>query len=286
MRLANIFRLRLRSLFARAVVEQELDEELRYHLERQVEENLAAGMSREDAQRAAPQSIHGFEQRKEECRDMRGLNLIDNLVQDVRFAIRQLRKNPGFTSTAILMLALGMSASVAIFAFVDAALIKPLPYRNPRRLVAVFETAATCPRCNVSYLNFRDWQKSGEFFSSLEVWGFRTYLLRTSMGAQPAPGVRVSDGFFRTLGVTPILGRDFYAGESSPRAPRTVLLSYATWQTRFGGQPNAVGQTITLSDQAYTIIGVLPREFHFAPRGRAEFWTTLHDPNGCEKRRG
>jgi macrolide transport system ATP-binding/permease protein len=289
MRLANIFRLRLRSLFARAVVEQELDEELRYHLERQVEENLAAGMSREDAQRAAPQSIHGFEQRKEECRDMRGLNLIDNLVQDVRFAIRQLRKNPGFTSTAILMLALGMSASVAIFAFVDAALIKPLPYRNPGRLVGVFETAATCPRCNVSFLNFRDWRKSGEFFSSLDVWGFRTYLLRTPTGAQPAPGTRVSDGFFRTLGVTPILGRDFYAGEDAPGAAHTVLLSFAAWQNRFGGNPNVVGQAVTLSDVSYTVIGVLPHDFQFAPRGTAEFWAPLNDHEflgGCEKRRG
>ena len=289
MRLASIFRLRLRSLFSRADVEQELDEELRYHLERQVEENIAVGMSREDARRAAMQSIHGFEQRKEECRDMRRLNLIDNLMRDVHFAIRQLRKNPGFTSTAILMLALGMCASVAIFAFVDAALIKPLPYRNPGRLVAVFETAATCPRCNVSYLNFRDWKKNDEFFGSLDVWGFNTYLLRTATGAQPAAGTRVSDGFFRTLGITPILGRDFYAGEDSPGAPRTVLLSFDAWQNRFGGSPDVLGQTVTLTDISYTIVGVLPREFQFAPRGPAEFWVPLNDHNflgGCEKRRG
>ena len=167
MRLANILRLRFRSLFSRSKVEEELDEELRYHLERQVDENVASGMSRDEARSSALRSIKDLEQRKEECRDMRGLNLIDNLAQDVRFALRQLRKNPGFTTTAILMLALGMCASVAIFAFVDAALIKPLPYQNPGRLVSVFETFKTCPRCNVSYLNFRDWKKSQTFFRSL-----------------------------------------------------------------------------------------------------------------------
>ena len=131
MRLATIVRIRLRSLFSREVVERELDEELRYHLERQIEENVAAGMTGEEARRAALRTIDGFEQRKEECRDMRGWNALDNLLQDVRFALRQLRKNPGFTGTAILVLALGMCASVAIFAFVDAALlIKPLPYRE------------------------------------------------------------------------------------------------------------------------------------------------------------
>lgn len=286
MRLANIFRLRLRSLFLRAHVEQDLDEELRYHMDRQIDENIAAGMSREEARHAALRSIGGLTQRREECRDMRGLNLIDNLVQDIRFASRQLRKNPGFTSTAILMLALGMCASVAIFAFVDAALIKPLPYRNPEQLVGVFETTEMCPRCNVSYLNFRDWKKSASFFSSLDVWGFSTYLLRTPEGAQPTRGTRVSDGFFRTLGVTPILGRDFYAGEDRPGAPHTVLLSFAAWQNRFGGNRNVVGQAVTLTDISYTIIGVLPRGFQFAPRGPAEFWVALNDPNSCEERRG
>src|ERR1700733_3701013 len=140
MRLRQIFRLRLRSLFTRASVEQELDEELQYHVERQIAEGVAEGMTREEARYAALRSLEGFEQRKEECRDMRRLNLIDNLLRDFRYAIRQLRKNAVFTSTAIVMLALGMCASVAIFAFVDAALIKPLPYKDPGRLAGVFES--------------------------------------------------------------------------------------------------------------------------------------------------
>ncbi len=285
MRLMSVLRLRLRSLYARASVERELSEELQYHLERQIEEDVARGVSREAAQQAACGPIAGFEQRKEECRDMRGLNLLDDLTQDVRFALRQLRRSPGFTSTATLMLALGMCASVAIFAFVDAALIKPLPYHEPERLVGVFETTAACPRCNVSYLNFRDWTKSSEFFSSLEVWGFSTYLLRTPTGAEQARGVRVSDGFFRTLGVTPILGRDFRKGEDAPGTAHTVLLSFPAWQKRFGGSRNVLGKAVVLSDVSYTIIGVLPRDFQFALRGPAEFWAPLNEPNGCETRR-
>ena len=130
MRLASIVRLRLRSLFSRTAVEQELDEELQYHLERQIEENLAADMSREEARSAALRSIVGLAQRKEEYRDMRGFNIIDSLRRDFRYSLRQLRKNLGFTFTAVFVLALGMCASVAIFAFVDAALIRPLPYRD------------------------------------------------------------------------------------------------------------------------------------------------------------
>src|ERR1700691_4436619 len=151
--------MRFRSLFSRAKVEQDLDEELQYHLERQIEEDVARGMNREDARRAALKAFHGLAQRKEECRDMRGWNLMDNLMQDLRFTLRQLKKNPGFTSTAILMLALGICASVAIFAFVDAALLKPLPYRNPSTLLGVYEHIPQCPRCNLSYPDYVDWKK-------------------------------------------------------------------------------------------------------------------------------
>ena len=102
---------------------------------------------------------------------------------------------------------------------------------------------------------------------------------------QPIPAARVAGGFFHTLGVTPALGRIFNEGDDTPGAPRTVLLTYSAWQKRFGGRQDILGQSLTLDDAAYVIIGVLPREFHFAPRGAAEFWTTLHDPNSCEKRR-
>ncbi len=285
MRFLTIFRLRLRSLFFRRTVEQALDEELRYHLHRQIEENIAAGMTREEARVAALRSIANLEQRKEECRDVRGLNVIDNLLQDLRFAIRQLAKNPGFTFTAILMLALGLCASIAIFAFVDAALIKPLPYRDPARLVGVYESIPLFPQSNLSYLDYLDWKKLNTVFSSMDVYTGTGSMLRTPTGTKLVRGARVSDGFFRTLGVAPVLGRDFYSGEDLPGAPRTVMLSFAAWQKWFGGRRNVVGRNVVLSGVLYTIIGVLPRDFQFAPRGAADFWTTLHASSGCDLRR-
>ena len=286
MRFSTIVRLRFRSLCRPTTVERELEEELRYHLERQIDEHVAAGMRHEDAQLAALRSVHGFEQRKEECRDMRGLNLVDNLFQDIRFAIRQLRKSPAFASTAICTLALGMCASVAIFAFVDAALVKPLPYAHPSRLVGVYESVAMFPQSNLSYADYIDWKKLNNVFTSLAAYQAGGMTLDTPEGAQRARGVRVSDDFFRTLGVTPILGRDFRPGEDLPAAARTVMLSHSTWQKRYGGQPGVLGQSVTLNGTPNVIIGVLPPEFHFAPVEPAEFWTTLHAGNPCDLRRG
>jgi macrolide transport system ATP-binding/permease protein len=210
---------------------------------------------------------------------------MNGLLQDLRYALRQLRKSPGFACTAILILTLGMCASVAIFGFVDAALIKPLPYANPTRLVEVTESVAIIPRANLSYLDYLDWKKLNQVFTSMDVHDEADYLLRTPAGTDPVSGARVSDGFFRTLGVKPMLGRDFYSGEDLPAAPQTVILSYATWQERFGGRKNVIGDAVTLSGIPYIIIGVLPQEFQFAPRGNAGFWTTLHPTDQCSLRR-
>ena len=210
----------------------------------------------------------------------------ETVWQDLRFAVRQLRRSPGFTLTAILMLALGTGASVAIFAFVDAALIKPLPYADPTRLVDVNERAKMFPRSNLSYQDYLDWKKMNKVFSAMEVYTGEGYLLNTPAGAEPTRGGRVSAGFFRVLGVKPMLGRDFYDGEDLPGAADTVILSYDTWQERFGGRKDIIGQTIGLSGTPNTIIGVLPHEFQFAPRGKVEFWATTHTLTSCEKRRG
>jgi len=210
---------------------------------------------------------------------------MNGLIQDVRYALRQLRKSPGFACTAVLILALGIGASVAIFGFVDAALIKPLPYANPNRLVDVTESVPMIPRANLSYPDYLDWKKMNEVFSSMDVYTGEGYLLRTSAETEPVAGVRVSDGFFRTLGITPYLGRDFYHGEDLPAAQRTVILTYATWQKRFGGRKEVTSESVTLSGVPYAIVGVLPRDFQFAPRGNAEFFTTLHPTGQCDVRR-
>ena len=130
-----------------------------------------------------------------------------------------------------------------------------------------------------------DWKRLNKVFTSLDAYGGGGYLFSTPSGVEPVSAARVTDGFFRTLGIRPILGRDFYTGEDQPNAPATVMLTYGAWQRRFGGRKDAIGQTITLSGTPTTIIGVLPEDFQFAPRGGAEFWTTVHEHTNCEKRR-
>ena len=276
---------RMMNLFRRTKVQREIDREIAAHIEMRTADNRAAGMSPQDARRDALLRFGNRSVMRERTTEADAVLWLESLWSDMRYECRQLLKNPGFALTAIVVLALGIGASVAIFAFVDAALIKPLPYVDPTRLVSVYETVASCPLCNVSYQNFRDWKQDTSIFRSLDVWGYSRYGLHTEQGIEPAQGARVSDGFFRTLGVAPILGRDFHAGEDVPGAPRTVLISYATWQKRFGGARDVVGKTIQLDDLSYSIIGVLPQDFHFAPRGDAEFWAALNEPNSCDKRR-
>ena len=286
MRILDILRQRLRAIFRRDALEQELDEELLYHLDRQIEQYLASGMSASDARRAALRSVSGLEQRREECRDTRGVNLMDHLSKDLAFAIRQLRKNPGFTCTAVFVLALGMCASLAIFAFVDAALLQPLPYRDTAHLLGVYETNALFPFSNLSYPDYLDWKQRNQVFQSFDIYNGRGFRLDLPGGAQQVRGARVTDGFFRTLGVTPLLGRDFFAGEDLRSAPATALLSYAAWQQRYGGRSDVVGQSVTLTGTPYTIVGVLPRNFHFALLGRPEFWVPFRAEEGtCDVRR-
>ena len=280
-------RLRLRTLLLRRRVEQELDEELRYHIDRRIEQEIAGGASPEEARYIAVRAMEGIEQKKEECRDVRGLNWIDNALQDFRYAIRQLGKNPGFAFTATFVLALGIAAAVTIFGLVEAALIEPLPYRDESRLVSAFESSPRDSRRSLSYLDFADWKNLNRVFSSMGAYALNGgFTLTTGSGAEPATGTRVSSGFFGTLGVTPVLGRDFRSNEDSPGAIPAVVISYDAWQERFGGRADVVGQAVTLNGIPRVIIGVLPREFHFAPYGAGEFWATLRGTDPCEQNRG
>ena len=244
-----------------------------------IDDNIRAGMSPQEARRVAVMKLGGVDQTKEAYRDRSTIPFLESVVQDLRFTLRQLRKNPAFTFTATVMIALGIGASVAIFAFVDAALIKPLPYQNPSRLLFVTETTPDIPRANISYPDYLDWKKLNRVFDSWMSTVNAGLWQALSAGMEMVDGARISAGFFRTLGVSPLLGRDFYAGEDLPEAPRTLILSYASWQKRFGGKQEIIGQPITLNETPYTIIGVLPQNFHFAPVENAEFWTTLN-PGG------
>lgn len=170
-------RLRVRSLLLRTRVDQELREELRYHLEREIEENLEAGLPPDQARLRAWRSLGAVDQSMEECRDMRGVTFVEHRFQDLRFALRQLRKHPAFAATAVFVLALGLGANVAIFGFVDATLVKPLPYEDPERLVTAFATreqdGQAQRRGGPSYHDFRDWRDRSRVFASIGAYDVR-----------------------------------------------------------------------------------------------------------------
>jgi macrolide transport system ATP-binding/permease protein len=262
----------------------ELDEEMAFHRQQAEIEFIAGGMTPEDARYAAMRQFGNATKLREQSHEAVGFS-VETVVQDLSFALRQLRKNPGFAITTILILALGIGASVAIFAFVDAALIKPLPYPMPARLVAVNESTDLFPRNNLSYPDYLDWKRMNTAFSLMEVFTGAGYALSTPTGTEPVPGERVSAGFFQTLGVHPMLGRDFHAGEDVAGAAPVVLLSYRTWQRRFSGRADVMGQVVNLSGVAHTIVGVLPSDFQFALRDNAEFWEPLQPTRECDKRR-
>src|SRR6185295_4518539 len=173
MRKLRAWLFRVKGFFFKDARERELAAELESHLEMHIDDNIRAGMSPEEARRVALMKLGGMDQTKEAYRDRATIPFLESVVQDLRFTLRQLRKNPAFTFTATLMVALGIGASVAIFAFVDAALIKPLPYQDPARLLFVTETTPEIPRANFSYPDYLDWKNLNKVFDSLDVYGQR-----------------------------------------------------------------------------------------------------------------
>ena len=274
----------LRHIFSRRRHYHELSASIREHLDEKIADLMDRGMTREEAERIARREFGNLILIEQRSREVWQWPKLESILADLRFALRQFGKAPGFALTAILVVALGIAASVTIFAFVNAALLKPLPYQAPSRLVAVFETTTSCPECSFSYPDYQDWKSGNSVFRSFEIWGADAYLLRSSAGVESLRTGRVSGGFFQTLGVTPVLGRLFTSADDTPAAMRVVVLPYATWQRLFGGRADILGQSITLDNNPYTVVGVLPRNFQFAPRA-AELWVTIHDLGPCEKDR-
>ena len=268
-------------LFARRRCYNELSQSIQEHLEEKIADLMDRGMTREEAERTTRREFGNVTLIEQRGREVWQWSRLESILADLRFGLRQFRKAPGFAVTAILVVALGIAASVTIFTFVNAALLKPLPYQAPSRLVAVFGHTSTCPECSFSYPDYQDWKSGNTVFQSFEIWEPDAYLWRSSAGVESLRVGRVSGGFFQTLGVTPVLGRLFTAADNTPAAARAVVLPYGTWQRLFGGRADIVGQAITLNDNAYTVIGVLPRDFQFAPRA-AELWVTIHDLGVCE----
>ena len=217
MRKLRALLLRLRGLFRRQRQDQDFAEELQSHLQMHIDDNLRSGMTPEQARRQALVKLGGVEATTQAYRDQSAVPFLESLGQDLRYTLRQLRKNPAFASTALLVLTLGVGATVAVFSFVDAALIQPLPYRDPSRLVIVYGSIPLGPRFHLSFPDYYDFKKQNKSFTQFEVYDSNGFMLNTPAGTQLAPGARVSAGFFRVLGVAPVLGRDFSAGEDSLR---------------------------------------------------------------------
>jgi macrolide transport system ATP-binding/permease protein len=286
----------LRLLLHRRELDRELDDEIGYHLDAKTEDYIAKGMTPEEARRAARLELGGLEQVKERVRSVRTGAWVETLSQDIRFGFRMLRKSPAFTLVAILTLALGIASTVAIFGFVDSALICPLPYHNSSRLVTVGETdlRGDGKLGGYSYLNYLDVARANRSFAASAAYhGPATFALTDVTGVHLVPAAVVTPNFFRTLGVTPILGNDFNPvplSEDLQTIPATVILSYAAWQNWFAGRADVLGKTVTfgVKRELYTVIGVLPRSFEFAPAGTADFWTTLrpYALSACYKSRG
>jgi putative ABC transport system permease protein len=264
---------RLRSLFRRDTVEQEIGSELHFHIERQVEENILAGMNPQEARRAASREFGGVEQVKEECRDTRRANYLENLLKDVRYGFRMLRKSPSFTFFAVAVLALGIAANSAIFSIADAILVRPLPYRDANRLVMIWEDSSAYgfPKDTPAPGNFSDWKSRNQVFEDVAAISDGSFNLTGSGNPENLIGKWATANLFSVLGVSPALGRDFRPEDDVPGAPAVALLSHGLWLRRFGGDPRIVGKEISLNSEKCTVIGVMKRGAQFPDR-ETDLW--------------
>jgi predicted permease len=268
-------------MLLRSRMEGEMDAELRFHIEAYADDLARRGISREEALRRARIEFGGVERVKEEGREARGVRLLEELTQDLRYGARMFRKSPGFTAVAILTLALGIGANAAIFSVVNAVLLSPLPYADAHRLILVKEVLpnTSAEPFNVSGPDIAEIQRLNHVFEV--VGGFRVWTYEFSGRGEPArvTANRISSNLFDVLGVQPVAGRAFEPQEEQ-FGHQVVVLSYGFWQRQFGGQHDVLGQTINLDRKPYTIVGVMPQSFVFPLPGMmqgvaADLWVPL-----------
>jgi putative ABC transport system permease protein len=249
-----------------SAAENELDDELRFHLERQTDKYVRSGMSEAEALRRARIEFGGLDQVKDECREARGLSFVESLAQDLHYSTRTLLHSPAFTACAVLTLALGIGANTAIFSVVNRVLLNPLPYPNPQQLLAA--------RQNDSLPNLEYMQRQTNSFVSSG--GINIEPMDFTGTGEPVRvhGAYVDSGLFTTLGAQPMLGRLISADEDVKGGPRNVVVSYPFWRDFLGGDPHVLGKAIRLSDNSYTVIGVMPRDF-ILPKELADVFLSL-----------
>ncbi len=258
---------RLGELFGKEQRERELAAEMESHLQMHIEDNLRAGIAPEQARREALMKLGGIEQTKEMIRERRGLPMIEVFLQDLHFGARMLRKNPGFSAIAVMTLALGIGANTAIFSVVNTVLVRPLPYRDPGKLVWVDEY---WPRMNDNMVpnpDYTNWNLHNHHFEEMAAYDGGSQVNLTGAGEpERIESVSVTANLLHVLGVKPSLGRSFLTEEAQLGGRRVALLSYGLWKRKFRGDPNISGKAVTLNKESYPVIGVMPPDFRFPDR--------------------
>ncbi len=279
MRWLEKLRMRIEMLFQRDNAAARLDEELRFHLEHQIDENLAAGMSAAEARYAALQTFGNPSLLRDQSRATWSWNWFESLLRDVHLSVCTLARTPGFAAIAILVMALGIGANVALFTIVRSVLLKPLPFKDPGSLVRLYESSAdgNFPHNNSAGGVFAEWKKQNRSFADMALCGYASYNL-SGAGEQLPESVRAatfSSNLLLVFGVQPAIGRGFTADDDKPSANPTVLLSWGLWKRRFGGNPFILNQTILLDAKPFTVIGVMPSWFAF-PQPSVQLWTPIY----------
>jgi len=266
-------RLLLRALLRKRNLDAQMDEELRTHIEMQMQKNLKEGMTSERARATALRQFGRIDSVKETCREQRGIAWLEEFMQDIRFGLRMLGKNPGLALVAILTLALGIGANTAIFSLVNAVMLRPPPFPESQRLVFVSEKSRHMDDMSVSYPNLLDWQQQNQVLEGIAGFDGQSFNLTGRERPQRVEGYSVSASFFTVLRVAPLHGRAFGPEDDKPGAVPVVVLSEGLWQRRFGSDLSVLNQAITLNGESYTVVGIMPRSFQF-PR-TVELWTPL-----------
>jgi predicted permease len=285
-KLRRMIVLRLRSLFRRNAAEQDLDDELKFHIEQQTEAYIKVGMTPEEARRRVRLEFGGVEQIKEKCRDVRTLAFIESLLRDLRYGIRLLARSPGFTVVAVLTLALGIGANTAIFSIVNAILLRPLPIHEPDRLVEVY---CQYPYTNVlsefGYPLYREFRDRNTVLSNLAAYDYVPVSLRRGPTTERILAALVSGNYFATLGITAAHGRTFAAEENLiPGRNAVAVISHSLWQRHYGADPSTVGQPIELNGRQFMVIGIAPKGFTGTVIGSApDVWMPLMMYEGIER---
>jgi predicted permease len=275
MRRLRAWFLRLGGFFAKDRRDEELRAEIESHLALHEEDNRRAGMPPQEAHRQAVIKLGGITPMAEAYRDRRGLPWLETLWQDIRFGVRMLKKSPGATAAAIIALALGIGANTAIFSVVNAVLLHPLPYPDASKLMSVTSFIPKYNQTIVVHPDYFGWRAQNHVFEDAAAMTSADYTLTGAGEPTRLDAESVSASMFHVLGIQPMIGRGFSADEDKPNGPHVTILSYALWKERFGGDRGVIGKVIALDGNAYTVVGILPREFEIPQHSKAQLLTPL-----------